>query len=129
MTQTTVRLNAQRRVKVSARRGPSQLDGERCEMTADRLTDDWMTSDNLEERIHPSMILSAVSYFLYLCKVARLTSDAKFITKTDISMDTRVGSAANGHSAFGTADINVPAGQDSVGVKGAGTEATYNLLT
>jgi len=63
VTQTTARLNEQCRVKVTVRCGPSQLDDGYCETTADRVSDDWMTGDNLEEHIHPSMILSALLYF------------------------------------------------------------------
>ena len=64
VTQITAQPNAKCHVKVTVRRGPSQLDGEHCEMTADRLSDDWMTRDNLEERIHPSVIRSAVPYLI-----------------------------------------------------------------
>ena len=117
MTQTTARLNAQCRVKVTARRGPSQFDGDHCEMNADRLSDDWMTRDNLEERIHPSMILSAVPYFRQLCKVA--ANIRRKVHNQDGHLEgARVGSAANDDSAFNTADINVRVGQDSVRVKG-----------
>jgi hypothetical protein len=89
-------------VKVTARRAPSQLDGEQWEMTADCLPDDWMTRDNLADRIHPSMILSAVPHFRKVAANIR----PELHNQDGHLEGTRVGSAGNGDTTFNNADMD-----------------------